>query len=230
MIDQITGLDVFSFFTMITRIGFAMLAGFLIGFERATHSQPAGIRTHMALALGSCGIMIMSIMLPVQFANIAPNGDPGRMAAQVISGIGFLGAGAIMRFGFSIKGLTTAASMWTTSGIGLIFGAGYYALGGTCTIMLVFILHFVDKIEVLLLKKRNLRMITVVFSECEVKTNSVVKILKENVEIKKLSFDERLETGEVVVEAHCKMEVDQSVRDVFDKLKELGHLKNIKIE
>ncbi|MBN1500811.1 MAG: MgtC/SapB family protein [Spirochaetes bacterium] len=230
MIDSLTKLPIDAFATILVRVLAAVLAGFLIGFERATHSQPAGIRTHMALALGACGIMIMSIMLPVQFAHVTPNGDPGRMAAQVISGIGFLGAGAIMRYGFTIKGLTTAASMWTTSGIGLIFGAGLYILGLICTLMLVFILHFVDIIESWLLKKRNVRVITVCFNEKDAETSDVIHILKDNLDVKKFSFNEIIESGDVVIEANCKMNTDQSVREIFNKLKSIGDMKSIKIE
>jgi len=102
---------------MLLRLAVSMLLGGAIGFERERDSQPAGLRTHMILILGSCLAMILSINIGIK------NGtDPTRMAAQVISGVGFLGAGAILRSGFNVKGLTTATTVWTTAIIGLAVG------------------------------------------------------------------------------------------------------------
>ena len=125
MIDSITGLDIFSPLTVLVRLCGAMIAGFLVGYEREQHYQPAGLRTHMVLSLGACLVMLISIYIPPVFMKESPGADPGRLSAQVISGIGFLGAGAIFKYGFNVKGLTTAASIWTMSAIGLAFGAGF---------------------------------------------------------------------------------------------------------
>ncbi len=100
----------------------AALLGGLIGLERERNNQPAGLRTHIILCLGSA--LVMEISIRIAAGN--PAYDPGRIAAQVVSGIGFLGAGAILRMGASVRGLTTAASIWTTSAIGLAIGAGYH--------------------------------------------------------------------------------------------------------
>ena len=90
-----------------------------MGLESERHNQPAGLRTHIILSIGSALAMCVSIDLAMQFQPLVPNGDPARLAAQVISGIGFLGAGAIFRYGNSIKGLTTATSLWTVAIVGL---------------------------------------------------------------------------------------------------------------
>ena len=100
-------------YDVILRLLVAGILGGLIGFEREMHHQPAGLRTHIILVLGAALAMCMSINLSMQFHTTASNGDPERLAAQVISGIGFLGAGAIFRFGAGVKGLTTASSLWT---------------------------------------------------------------------------------------------------------------------
>ena len=102
--------------------------GSLIGLEREIHGQPAGLRTHMILAVGASLAAILSISYS-QFLS-SPNlpSDPGRIVAQVVSGVGFLGAGAILRFGVSVKGLTTASSLWTTAIIGIACGSGYFEL------------------------------------------------------------------------------------------------------
>jgi len=95
----------------------AVILGALIGLEREIHGHPAGLRTHILVCLGSAIAAIVSIEIS------QAKGDPGRVAAQVVAGIGFLGAGAIIREGASIRGLTTAASIWTTAMVGLAAGA-----------------------------------------------------------------------------------------------------------
>ncbi len=113
-----------------------VLAG-LVGFERERHGRAAGLRTHILVGLGSCLIMLTSLYLMEGLSGQVEI-DPTRMAAQVISGIGFLGAGTILRFRASVRGLTTAASLWAVAGIGLAVGAGFLvgALAGTAMMLL----------------------------------------------------------------------------------------------
>ncbi|MBF0548461.1 MAG: MgtC/SapB family protein [Candidatus Riflebacteria bacterium] len=125
---------------IIVRLIISAFLGGLIGLEREAHSQPAGLRTHIILAVGSAIAMCISINLAIQFHSQTTNGDPERLAAQVISGIGFLGAGAIFRYGTTVKGLTTASSLWTTAIIGLAVGAGYLNIGIVSTILVLFVL------------------------------------------------------------------------------------------
>jgi putative Mg2+ transporter-C (MgtC) family protein len=132
---------------MILRLMIAAGLGLIIGYERERQNQAAGLRTHMVLVTGSALAMIVSINLAVDYSGIATNGDPARLAAQVISGIGFLGVGAILRFGSNIKGLTTAASMWTMAVIGLSIGAGYFVAGVATTFILFVILAVVNVFE-----------------------------------------------------------------------------------
>src|SRR5258706_2693675 len=107
---------------MAGRLALAALLGGLIGLEREIHSQPAGLRTHMIVALGSCLVMQVSIhMMDLS----GGRSDPGRIAAQVVAGVGFLGAGAIMRSWLSVRGLTTAACLWTVAAIELSVCCGY---------------------------------------------------------------------------------------------------------
>ncbi len=103
----------------------AMLVGSLIGLEREYTHRPAGLRTHILVALGACVASVMGQML---FAQYGGGSDPARLSAQVITGVGFLGAGTIMKEGASVKGLTTAASVWAVACLGIAAGFGYYAL------------------------------------------------------------------------------------------------------
>ena len=114
----------------------AILGGF-IGYEREAHRKSAGLRTHLLVSIGSCLIMIFSIKIYTSVQGFT-NADPTRLAAQVVSGIGFLGAGSIIKDGPTVKGLTTAASLWVVSGVGLAVGSGYY-MGAFMTTGLVFL-------------------------------------------------------------------------------------------
>ena len=110
---------------MALRLLCAMIVGSLIGLEREYTHRPAGLRTHILVALGACVASLMGQML---FAQYGPSADPARLSAQVITGVGFLGAGTIMKEGASVKGLTTAASVWAVACLGIAAGFGYYAL------------------------------------------------------------------------------------------------------
>lgn len=114
---------------IVLRLLLATVLGGLIGVERERKNRAAGFRTHILVTLGSALIMLVSV-------NMGPNADDGRIAAQVVSGIGFLGAGTILRSGENVKGLTTAASLWVCGGIGLAIGSGYY-VGGIATFSIV---------------------------------------------------------------------------------------------
>lgn len=120
--------------------------GALVGFERERHNQPAGLRTHIVLVVGAALAMTLSIDLAGRYAPDL-KGDPARLAAQVISGVGFLGAGAILRYGANIRGLTTAASLWTMAVVGLAVGYGMYWVGAGATALLLVILSLVDLVE-----------------------------------------------------------------------------------
>ncbi len=132
----------FTQLNFIFRLIEAAILGGLIGLERERNNQPAGLRTHIILCLGSALIMEVSIRV----ASGSPAYDPGRIAAQVVSGIGFLGAGAILRMGASVRGLTTAASIWTTSAIGLAVGAGYHLEAISVVIIMLLSLSVLKKV------------------------------------------------------------------------------------
>ncbi|GHU64538.1 methyltransferase [Spirochaetia bacterium] len=114
---------------MVIRLLISFAAGAIIGFERSSHHQVAGLRTHILITTGAALLMLLSIWLPQEFSDMK-NGDPGRIAAQVVSGIGFLGAGAIIRLGNNVRGLTTAASLWFMAAVGLAIGAGMFIAAG----------------------------------------------------------------------------------------------------
>ena len=113
---------------ILLRLLCALIVGVVIGTEREYTHRPAGMRTHMLVSLGACVVMIIGQLIFQQYRAYGATPDPARMAAQVITGVGFLGAGTILKEGPTVKGLTTAASLWATACLGLAAGAGYYAL------------------------------------------------------------------------------------------------------
>ena len=117
---------------MVIKLVLAALFGGIVGYEREVHDHPAGLRTHILVCMGSALITLVS----VSFAG--PKSDPGRIAAQIVSGIGFLGAGTILRQGSIVRGLTTAASLWTVAGIGMAVAVGgpiFYLLSAVATLI-----------------------------------------------------------------------------------------------
>jgi putative Mg2+ transporter-C (MgtC) family protein len=122
------------------RLLVAAVLGAVIGFEREIHDHPAGMRTHLLVSLGSAAFTVLSIYAftdPSAPAGSAPV-DTSRVAAQVVTGIGFLGAGAIIKYGTSVRGLTTAASLWATAAVGMAVGAGWWAVALVGTAIVVF--------------------------------------------------------------------------------------------
>jgi putative Mg2+ transporter-C (MgtC) family protein len=128
-----------SLLELFLRLGVAALAALLIGLERELRGHPAGVRTHALVALGSA---LFTIAGAYGFADLprGPNIDPARIAAQVASGVGFLGAGAILRQGMGVRGLTTAATLWIAAAIGVAAGAGAYEAVAIGTVLMLLLL------------------------------------------------------------------------------------------
>ena len=126
---------------VVLRLGVAALLGGAIGFERELRDREAGIRTHLLVSLGSALFTIISAYGFHEFLATGASvvrADPTRIAAQIVTGIGFLGAGAIIRQGFSVRGLTTAATLWVVAAIGMASGAGYFSAAVITTALVLF--------------------------------------------------------------------------------------------
>ncbi|RXI23613.1 MAG: methyltransferase [Candidatus Amulumruptor caecigallinarius] len=130
----------------IWRMLLSMLLGCAVGVERKRKGQTAGIRTFALISMGATLAMLVSIYVPQELMG-KNDGDPTRIAAQVVSGIGFLGAGAIIQMKGSVRGLTTAAGIWMVAMIGLAVGCGLYAISVIATLMVMFILILLENIE-----------------------------------------------------------------------------------
>ena len=143
--NDITGIEV-NTSSAIFRLLLSMALGSIVGYERKTKGQTAGIRTFALISMGATLAMLISIYVPQEYLGLK-NGDPGRIAAQVLSGIGFLGAGAIIQMKGSVRGLTTAAGIWIVATIGLAVGVGLYTLSIVATALIMVVLVQVEKFE-----------------------------------------------------------------------------------
>lgn len=159
----------------IVRILIAVICGGAIGFERSHRNKEAGIRTHIIVSLGSALLMIVSkygFFDVIIYDSISL--DASRIAANIITGISFLGAGVIFLKGGSIKGLTTAAGLWTTAGIGVALGAGMYTVGIVSTVLVVAIQYFLHRYNIAS-ETTSSNEITLLFREKETTADEIMK-------------------------------------------------------
>ena len=138
---------------VVIRLLVSVILGGLIGLEREIQRREAGLRTHILVCMGSTLIMLTSIYIFDIYRAIG-NLDPARIAAGVVTGIGFIGAGAIMRDTEGVRGLTTAASIWVVSGIGLSVGCGFLYAGYVTTLLVLMVLFILRRIERLISKDK----------------------------------------------------------------------------
>ncbi len=143
--------------TMIVRVCLAALAGILVGIEREFHGHAAGIRTHMLVSLGAALSALIGVMLSARAAELGLSSDVQRTGAQVMSGIGFLGAGTILvkKANTRITGLTTAAGLWATAAIGLAVGYGLYEAAYTTVLIVVLAFTLISRLEFRMTYKRQ---------------------------------------------------------------------------
>ncbi len=130
---------------LILRLGLAVLLGGIIGFERERHKRAAGLRTHILVCVGSSLIVLTSIYMAEHFSGINRSCDPSRVAASIMTGIGFLGAGTIIRSRASVTGLTTAASIWGVAGIGMALGCGFFRAATYASVAIMVTLTLLGK-------------------------------------------------------------------------------------
>jgi len=199
--------------TIAFRMLLSLVVSALVGIEREYHKQPAGLRTHILISMGATLIMLLSIYIPQTFSQYQP-ADPARLAAQVVSGIGFLGAGAIMKFGFNVKGLTTAASIWVIAAIGLAIGAGMYWATAVATGILLFSLFFLDFFEKWLFPAKFIKHLRVYSAAgFELKTDPILALLKKNkVSVRTIdieqTFDEKRTSLYFVIQINEKVKIN----------------------
>ncbi|HUL43071.1 MAG TPA: MgtC/SapB family protein [Bacteroidota bacterium] len=165
--------------TFLIRSSFAIICGACIGIERERKGKPAGFRTNTLICLGSTLYMLVADFALTQLGIM--NTDPTRIASQVVTGIGFLGAGTIIQSRGEVIGLTSAATIWVVAGIGLLIGAGFPLFGILCTVLVLFTLVGLEKIEPKILGKCHFVRCEVIFADDGGRTRAeIVQILSDH--------------------------------------------------
>lgn len=183
---------------ILLRLVLALILGGLIGFEREQNNHAAGLRTNILVCLGACLLMLLSMYGFSAFVD-EPNVrvDPARLAAAVITGIGFLGAGTILFTGRSITGLTTAASLWVVSAIGLAVGAGFYFAAGTVTVLVLITLWAFNKLEKRYISTKKDQLLKIkAYDLTQTLLNINALLLEKKVGIKKMVMEEADDEGD----------------------------------
>ena len=211
-----TDLVVLQRLTLIT-----LLAG-CIGYERERHGRAAGFRTHLLVGIGSCLVMMTGLyLMEASLGRIEV--DPTRMASQVVSGIGFLGAGTILRERASIRGLTTAASLWAVAGIGLAVGAGFVSGSVGASAMVLGALFGLARLERAM--RRDLYAVLVV--QTRGASDDLVQIrgvlAAHGVEIRDFDLKPDERTHRVRAELHLKLTADQRQDEILNEVLRLEH-------
>ncbi|MCP3029532.1 MgtC/SapB family protein [Halobacillus sp. A5] len=213
-------LDVF-----LVRLCVALLLSGLIGFERELKNHSAGFRTHILVGVGSCLMMLLSLYGFENFIETYDNirFDPSRIPSYVISGIGFLGAGTIIVNGMTIRGLTTAASIWTVAGLGLVVGAGMYGVAILATTLVLLSLIFLNNLE-----KRYvspyLKNTYVIIAEESVKISALLQVFDDqSIVLKRFEIEKEPHSRKTVyVHVERKQKVDESAL-----LEKLSHIDSV---
>ena len=207
---------------LIIRLGIATLLGGLLGLEREIHGRPAGLRTHLLVSLGAAAFMIMSPLI----ARLEPTvlGDPGRVAAQIVTGIGFLGAGAIVKEGVNISGLTTAACLWVAAAIGMACGAGLFSEAFIITILAIFALVLLPYFEVIF-KKHSYRIFEVCFP-LNVDISMILDAVKtKNVKVLRCDLNRDYSTQTLtitlVIRLYSRGVIDKQAHKIIEALESL---------
>ena len=209
------------------RLVLAALLGGLIGLEREYHGRAAGFRTHLLVSLGSCLMVLLSEAYALKYtAGTVLSLDPTRIAGQIVTGIGFIGAGTIMREGLTIRGLTTAACLWVAAGLGLAVAAGLYFLSGFTTLVALVALGVLKHLEARV-RRGTYRMLSIT---CRGETDVLPLLEKHlrsrNVTISDFSMEYDVENRE----SHFDFTIhpaDRIVLDIVESMKDLDFVRKV---
>jgi putative Mg2+ transporter-C (MgtC) family protein len=218
---------------LVGRLLLSALMGGAIGLEREISDQPAGFRTHILVALGACLFALVSAYSFGAFVGAEESPqfryDPTRVAAQIVTGIGFLGAGAIIRYGMSVRGLTTAASLWVVAAIGTAVGLGGYLIAGVTAAITLGALFGLKPIRARLvrgLKKEHEELVVEATSELEVE-QLVATLAREQVRVNHLRVEEEAEEGLRSIVMFVTLPPDRTPEQAVALLTRLPGVRNV---
>ncbi len=212
-------------FWLVFRILVAAGFGGILGLEREIHGRAAGFRTHLLVSAGAALFMILSTNIATFGVNVSPGftriTDPGRIAAQIVTGIGFLGAGVILKEGLTVRGLTTAACLWIAAAVGMAAGAGLYLIGALTTLIALFALVVLRHLE--RIHKRDIFRDLEVRAANDTDIRQIIDIVKsKEVMLMNFSVERDYETGATTARMSLRLfykgNADKLVHNIVEKL------------
>ncbi|MFZ5989952.1 MAG: MgtC/SapB family protein [Bacillota bacterium] len=218
------------YLTVLVRLLLAGVLGGVIGYERESMNRPAGFRTHILVCVGAALVMTTNQFIFEQYRGIT-NVDPARLGAQVISGIGFLGAGTIIREGVSVKGLTTAASLWAVSCVGIAAGTGFYE-GAVITAFIIYItLIVLKRLEKHFTKKSQLSLFYIKTRNLPGQIGSIGVIFgKHNIMIKNIEFNNINDNEEAIIKFLIKIPANVKKEEIMSELQGINGVQRVSEE
>jgi len=223
-----------TYYEIIIRLVLAVLLGGVVGFERESHRRPAGFRTHILVCVGSALVMMVSAYGFTDFQGYLV--DPSRIAAQVVTGVGFLGAGTILRHGSTITGLTTAASIWIVSGIGLAIGIGFYLGAVVATLMALVSLVMLRSIEGPLTRAKQLKRLLIRGIDRPKLVGSIGALLGDldvhitKIDLSHTEYVEELKQDVLYMELFLRLPPGLGTDELVQKIAALSDVLEVKLE
>ncbi|TGL34051.1 MgtC/SapB family protein [Leptospira koniambonensis] len=215
--------------TVSIRVALIILFAGAVGWNREGKNHGAGFRTHILIGLASTVLMLLSIFIPEYYSVVG--GDPSRIAAQVVSGVGFLCAGAIMKFGLTVKGLNTAASIWIVSAIGLLVGAGLYFAGFLTTVATLVILVLFDLVEERYFGKYEYKVLILDLKQKKFHRKGFKELLLRNkLRLVSESFMQDYQSKSAQIKLTIAMPRDFDILKIVDEFRNLADVIKISIE
>ncbi|EIE02156.1 MgtC/SapB family protein [Leptospira licerasiae] len=215
--------------TVSIRVALIILFAGAVGWNREGKNHGAGFRTHILIGLASTVLMLLSIFIPEFYSVVG--GDPSRIAAQVVSGVGFLCAGAIMKFGLTVKGLNTAASIWIVSAIGLLVGAGLYYAGFLTTVATLIILVLFDLVEERYFGKYEYKVLVLDLKQKKFHRKGFKELLLRNkLRLVSESFMQDYQSKNAQIKLTIAMPRDFDILKIVDEFRNLADVIKISIE
>lgn len=205
----------------------SMLLGAVVGYERKRKGQSAGVRTFSLISMGATLAMLLSIYVPQEYMGLK-NGDPGRIAAQVITGIGFLGAGAIIQMKGSVRGLTTAAGIWMVAIIGMAVGLGMHWLSVVASLLILFILVQLERIEEYISRGSESRIIRIRVGTIIEDIAPYREVLRSHrIKLANFYIDYDYDAAETALNLVCLVRETTDYIELFSQFRKLNPTKSI---
>ena len=219
---------VVTFEVALARLILSLVACGLVGLEREMRRQTAGWRTHIIIGLGATTLMLLSVWLPQTVAG--DKGDPGRIAAQVVSGIGFLGAGAFIKVGQNKKGLTTAATIWFVAGLGLSIGAGMWQIALVVLGMALLVLVVLEPLEKKWFPSERLKLLQIWYEGSSLDRKAVHVTLKGfRIHVQTVDASLSVNKKQTRLSALVKVPISVDLDALFTELRKTGKVAKIRL-